>query len=489
MISIQKSLELQHPDIQLPDYDPSEIKAGIAHIGVGNFHRAHQAYYTHQFLNNSNEKNWGIIGISITNSGPAMAEKFEKQDHLYTLTEFAQDGAKDISVVGAIVDYFPAKNQEKEALQILADEDIKIVSLTITEGGYYVDDHGNFDIANENIQYDLQHPEAPQTAFGYIVYALALRKQNQIPAFTVLSCDNVQHNGDVTKKAVLSFAQAVDKNLAKWIEENASFPNSMVDRITPSIDKEDKAQLNDASGIEDAIPVYAEKFTQWVIEDNFSMGRPDWEIAGATFVDDVTPYETLKLRFLNASHSMLAYPAALMGYTHVDKAMKDPYLKKYLIDFMNKDISPIVEVPENVQLKSYKQSLIERFSNPAVSDQLARLCYHGGAKIPGFILPSLKEILSRGSETKRISFLLAAYGHYLKEKEDNLGNEIVPETPKLSETDWQLIHQNDDVAFLQISPFKDFALTENEAFVQEYLSFRKQLRNTDLKNILINLNV
>ncbi|MCX2480195.1 mannitol dehydrogenase family protein [Pedobacter sp. MC2016-15] len=477
------------PTIQKLNYTPGNIKAGIAHIGVGNFHRAHQAYYTHKLLNSGQgHEDWGIVGIGITKSGATMNAHLKDQDHLYSLTEYAADGGIVTSLIGAIVDYIPARADVEKAMTQLADPAIRIVSMTITEGGYKLDQHGKFMADDEDIVHDLQHPDSPRTAFGYITAALRRRRESGTGPFTVLSCDNLQHNGDVTKYVFLSFAEKLDPELASWIGENVSFPNSMVDRITPAVSEEDKIRLNQDSGIEDAIPVYAEDFTQWVIEDNFCAGRPEWELAGVNFVDDVSPYELLKLRFLNASHSMLAYPAFLAGYRNVDTAMKDPVLEAYLLGFMNDDVSPMVEVPVDVNLSLYKKQLFERFANPAVSDQLSRLCFHGGAKIPVFILPTLLDILQQKRSPKRIAFLFAAYAHYLKNGKDDNGEAYTVDAPKITAADWQLISHDDVLRFLSISPLASANLDRYPDFVKQYAGYRGAIAENGILKTLSAIN-
>jgi len=475
--------------IQTLNYTPQHIKAGIAHIGVGNFHRAHQAYYTHELLNSGEgHEEWGIVGIGITDSGAKMNEHLKEQDHLYSLTEYAADGTAVTSIIGAIVDYIPARADVEKAIAQLADPAIRIVSLTITEGGYKLDQQGRFIAGDEDIVHDLAYPEAPKTAFGYITQALRRRREAGSGPFTILSCDNLQHNGDVTKYVLLSFAERLDPELAEWIAGNVSFPNSMVDRITPAVSEEDKLRLNQDSGIEDAIPVYAEDFTQWVIEDNFCAGRPEWELAGVNFVKDVTPYEVLKLRFLNASHSMLAYPAFLAGYRNVDTAMKDPVFEAYLLGFMNEDVTPMITVPADVNLAMYKKQLFQRFANTAVSDQLSRLCYHGGAKIPVFILPTLLEILQLKRSPKRIAFLFAAYAHYLKSGRDDNAEAYTIDAPKITPADWELIRSNDVLLFLSISPFSTANLWGYPDFVKQYAGYRGAIAENGILKTLAAIN-
>ncbi|GAB3880499.1 mannitol dehydrogenase family protein [Spirosoma agri] len=471
----QNVLTEDSPAIHVPTYNPTDLTAGIAHIGVGNFHRAHQAYYTNKFLNLSNQSDWGIRGIGITASGKEMATKFASQDSLYTLTEYQPDGASTVSVVGAIIDYVAASDDLEKAIDYLADPAIRIVSLTITEGGYNTDDQGNFLLDTPSIAHDLAHPDQPITAFGYVTEALARRRERGSGPFTILSCDNLQHNGDVAKNAFLSFAQARDPELAHWIAERVTFPNSMVDRITPSVDELDRERLNAESGIDDSIPVYCEEFTDWVIENNFCAGRPDWELAGVTFVEDVAPYEALKLRFLNASHSMLAYPAFLAGYRTVHEAMGDTLFSSYISVFINHVVSPLVTPPDSVDLADYKAKLLGRLSNAAVSDQLSRLCFDGASKLPAFLLPTLSELAQQNKPTHCLAFLMAAYGHYLQSEADDQGNSYSVNEPFLQKSDWLKINDHDVLAFLDCTPFAAAKLRDIPHFAATYKLYRKQI--------------
>lgn len=457
------------------NYDPKTIMPGIAHIGVGNFHRAHQAYYTHQFLNLSDSKEWGIVGIGITLSGQQMARQFRKQKNLYTLTTYKSDGSSQVTVIGSIVGYIAAVSHTEKAIEQLASPSIKIVTLTITEGGYNLDRRGIFDLNNAQVQQDMMNPESPQTAFGYIVEALRRRKERGIGPFTILSCDNLIRNGNSARKAFVSFAMARSPELGRWIADHVTFPNSVVDRITPVTEEEDSLRLNIENGIDDTIPVYAEDFTQWIIEDDFCAGRPEWEMVGVKFTHEVEAYENVKLRLLNASHSMLAYPAFLAGYRKVDEALGNKTFRTYLDDFMHEDASPFIAVPTEIDLKNYKKQLLVRFANTAVSDQLERLCFHGGAKIPAFVMPTLLDLYENNMDIRRLAFLIASYGHYLKYEYDDEGNLYEIDAPALTHHDWQLVKEEDINQFLNISPLSKFDLLDKPRFVKKYAVYRQYI--------------
>ena len=300
----QQSLAQLPSYVDTPSYDRSAVKAGIVHIGVGGFHRAHQAVYVNELLKTPGSEQWGICGVGLLEGNRGLRDILKQQDYLYTLTVRHPDGKIDNKVIGSIIDFLFAPEDKQAVINKLAHSDTKIVSLTITEGGYNFNPAtGEFDYeSNPDIINDINNPNDPITAFGYITAALKLRKEQGLGAFTVQSCDNIQHNGNVTRKMLLAFATEQDKNLSEWIEQNVSFPNAMVDRITPVSKKSDIDYVVDAYGVSDEWPITCESFTQWVIEDTFSDSRPNWDVVGAQFVTDVTPYETMKIRLLNAGN-------------------------------------------------------------------------------------------------------------------------------------------------------------------------------------------
>lgn len=337
--------------VQLPDYNPLDIKNGIVHFGVGNFFRAHEALYIDEIL--KAEPTWGIVGVGLTSSDHSSkkAAMFKVQDCLYSLTECAPTGQRSVRIIAALRDYLLAPQEPEKVLEHLSNPDIRIVSMTITEGGYNINEAtGEFDLDTPSVQNDLKTPEKPQTVFGYVVEGLRRRRNAGVKAFTIMSCDNLRHNGDVARKAFLGFARARDPELAAWIEQNATFPNAMVDRITPTVTAEIAQQLNTESGLDDTLPVVAEDFHQWVLEDNFANGRPDLARVGVQLVSDVTDYEHVKIRMLNASHIMLSFPAILLGYAHVDQAVKDPALKGNVENFLTRDVIPTLKAPQGVDL-------------------------------------------------------------------------------------------------------------------------------------------
>lgn len=297
-------------------------------------------------------------------------------------------------------------------------------SLTITEGGYFIDEGtGAFTDSHPDIQRDIQNPHHPVTSLGYLAEALYRRQQRGISPFTVMSCDNLQGNGHVVKRVLLEFAGLRDRNLQEWIADNAAFPNCMVDRITPATTANDIAFLRDGFGVEDAWPVVTEPFIQWVVEDNFCNGRPQWERVGGEIVSDVAPYEIMKMRLLNGSHLAMAYLGALAGYPLVHEIMQDPVFKVFIEQFME-EVTPVVPKIPGVSVSEYKQTLIQRFSNPTINDQVTRICSEGSAKMPKWVFPSIVELLRAGGSIDLLSLVVAAWIYYLKQGIDDRGRKL-----------------------------------------------------------------
>ncbi|MBQ5719637.1 MAG: mannitol dehydrogenase family protein, partial [Alistipes sp.] len=376
--------------------------------------------------------------------------------------------------------------EEAEAiLAKIADKSIRIITLTITEGGYNMEKStGEFILDDPTIQHDLQNPLSPKTVFGFIAEGLRRRKALGNGPITILSCDNLQHNGNTARKAFCTFFKAQDEELAAWVAENVTFPNSMVDRITPATRPEDIVRLNEKNGTEDKAPVYCEDFIQWVIEDNFIAGRPAWESVGAEFTDDVTAYENMKLSLLNASHTLLSYPSFLSGYRKVDDAMHDERIAKFVRVFMDEDITPYVPAPGNTDLELYKQTLVERFGNRSVSDQVARLCFDGISKFPVYVMPNLIKMIADGAELKRVAYLIAAYRHYLTYKADDKGASFEVAEPWLTAEDEALIASDNPVDFLGLSAFSSTDLKASQAFVELYLQMVSDIKQQGAMPVL-----
>lgn len=374
-----------------PGYDRGGVTPGIVHFGVGNFHRSHQAMYLDRLLRQGRATDWGIVGVGLLPRDATMGEVLRAQDYTYTLVELAGDGTKTATRIGSIIDYLHAPSDPDAVLEALASPAIRIASLTITEGGYNTSDvTGEFDTANPDVLADVG-AEHPRTVFGVLAAGLKLRKDRGIPPFTVASCDNVLGNGDVARRALVAFARlAYGDGFADWIDTQVAFPNSMVDRITPVTTDAERALVRDTFGIDDAWPVVCEPFVQWVIEDHFPLGRPEWDAVGAQLVDDVAPYELMKLRLLNGSHQTMAYAGLLRGHTYVHEAMADPVVVDLVERYLAEAAETLQPVP-GIDVVEYQAQLMERFGNPNIRDTLERLATDASDRIPKFLLPVARE--------------------------------------------------------------------------------------------------
>jgi mannitol 2-dehydrogenase len=409
----QQNLTRLDGAVSLPRYDRRQVSTGIVHVGLGNFHRAHQAMYIDTLMNQGQAMDWGICGIGLKPSNAAMRDVMAAQDGLYTLVLRHSDGSWDARVIGSITEYIFAPDEPEAAIEKMAAPATRIVSLTVTEGGYNL--HavtGEFIAADEAVQADLQPGAVPETMFGLVTEALARRRDRGVPAFTIVCCDNIQGNGHVSQHAFTAFARLRDPVLADWITEHVRFPNGMVDRITPQTTDADRTELSRRFGVEDQWPVLSEPFVQWVLEDDFSDGRPPLEDAGVQIVPDVEPYELMKLRLLNASHQALCYPGTLVGYTFVHEVTSDPLFAQFLLDYMIGEAIPTLRPVPGVNLESYAHQLIERFSNPEVRDTVARLCNNASDLIPKFLLPVIRYQLAAGQPFTRSAAVVASWARY-----------------------------------------------------------------------------
>ena len=467
------------------NYNRNQVTAGILHIGVGNFHRAHAEYYTNLLLEDLSQQQWGICGAMLLPIDEPLYRALKGQEQIYTLTVCGRDGVDEAYRIGSLVELYWAMEEAEAILAKIADKNIRIITLTITEGGYNMEKStGEFILDDPAIQHDLQNPHAPKTVFGFIAEGLRRRKAQGNGPVTILSCDNLQHNGNTARKAFSTFFKAQDAELAEWVAENVTFPNSMVDRITPATRPEDITRLNEKNGTDDKAPVYCEDFIQWVIEDNFIAGRPAWEKVGAEFTDDVTAYENMKLSLLNASHTLLSYPSFLAGYRKVDDAMHDERIAKFVRVFMDEDITPYVPAPGNTDLELYKQTLVERFGNRSVSDQVARLCFDGISKFPVYVMPNLIKMIADGAALKRVAYLIAAYRHYLKYKVDDNGASFEVAEPWLTAEDEAVIASDNPVDFLSLSAFSSTDLKAAQRFVELYLQMVDDIKRRGAMPVL-----
>ncbi len=417
------SLPLLDPEIRTPQFERGVLRQHTVHIGVGGFHRAHQAVYLDDLLEQPDTERWGECGMGVLPTDDHMRDALGSQNCLYTVVERSAQG-NSARVIGSLIEYVYAPGNIENALEKLAAPDTRIVSLTITEGGYFIDEAtGDFVQSHPAIQHDLLKPKQPTSSLGLLAEALDRRRQRGLPPFTVMSCDNLQGNGHVLRKVLLAYAGLRNVELQRWIADNVSFPNSMVDRITPATKPADLSFVADTFGIEDAWPVVTEPFRQWVIEDNFCNGRPQWERVGVQLVEDVAPYEIMKMRLLNGSHLAMAYFGALSGFTYVHEIMDDLLFREFIASFMD-EVTPIVPLIPGTSVPEYKQTLIQRFSNPTINDQVTRICSEGSAKMPKWLLPSIGELLAQGDSAKLLTLVVASWILYFARGTDEDGRPI-----------------------------------------------------------------
>lgn len=413
--------------IRTPSFDRSGLSAGILHIGLGNFHRAHQSWYLSRLMDMGLHHDWAIVGAGVRAYDAAQREKLLAQDCLTTLVELDPSGTS-AEVVGSMIDYVPIADGNGPLIDRMARPDIRIVSLTVTEGGYYLDPVSKeLDTAHPDIVHDAENPDTPRTAFGAIVAALKLRRARGVGPFTGQSCDNLQGNGTILRQTVVNLAKLSDPDLAEWINSNCTFPNSMVDCIVPGTgDKE--LDLVRKMGVDDAVPVTHENFRQWVIEDDFCAGRPDWDKVGATFTDLVHDYETQKIRILNSGHQVVAAPAEVMGIHIVSEIMEHPLLDALLRKVVLDEIAPYVPAVPGMTPQAYYELIAERFANPAIVDTTRRLAFDGSSRHTGFLLPTIRDALAGGTSVSGLALAEAFWARMCAGTRED-GTTIEPNDP------------------------------------------------------------
>jgi mannitol 2-dehydrogenase len=463
------------PEVPGPTYDRESLGSGIVHLGVGGFHRAHEAMYVDALLNQGLAAGWGITGVGLRAPDRKMLEAMQAQDCLYTLVVKHLDGSLEPRVIGSIVDYLFAPDDPEKVLDRMTDPATRIVSMTVTEGGYHVNQaDGAFDDSDPQIRADIAGEGAPTTAFGFITEALARRRTAGTEPFTVMSCDNIQGNGTVAHDMITAFATLRDQELGAWIGEHVAFPNSMVDRITPVTTDTDRELLASEYGVEDRWPVVCESFAQWALEDTFPTGRPEFERVGVQVVDDVEPYELMKLRLLNASHQALCYLGYLSGYRYAHEVCSDPLFTEFLLDYMNHEATPTLEPVPGVDLEAYKLQLIERFANPEIRDTLARLAAESSDRIPKWLVPVIRDQLANDGEIRRSALVVAAWARYA-EGVDESGDPIVVVDQRKDQVMERARRQHEEpLAFLEDRDlFAD--LQDQQRFTEEYLAALESL--------------
>jgi mannitol 2-dehydrogenase len=414
-------------EVRRPRYDRAALSPGMVHIGLGNFHRAHQAWYLHRLFDQGRDQDWAILGAGVRPGDALQRERLLAQDCLTTLIELDPKGTS-AEVCGAMVGFLPVAEGNGPLIAQLSEPAIRIVSLTVTEGGYYLDPaSGGFDAAHPDMVHDAAHPESPRTAFGAMIAALAARRRAGAGPFTCMSCDNLQGNGAVLRQTLLSLARLSDPGLADWIDSQCSFPNSMVDCIVPATGPAE-IEMARRFGIADAAPVTHENFRQWVIQDDFCAGRPAWEEVGVTFSDRVHAFETMKIRILNGGHQIIAAPGELLGLATIAETMAHPAIAALLHRIVSREIAPHVAPVPGYDAASYLSLIEGRFANPRIADTTRRVAFDGSSRQPAFILPSVRDGLTAGTPVSGLALVSAAWAHYcLGRRED--GTEIAPNDP------------------------------------------------------------
>ncbi|MFN4170196.1 MAG: mannitol dehydrogenase family protein [Pseudorhodobacter sp.] len=419
--------------VRVPRYARAALSPGIVHIGLGNFHRAHQAWYLHRLFDLGLNHDWAILGAGVRPNDAAMRDRLLAQDCLTTLIELDPAG-KSAEVTGAMTGFLPVEPDNAGLIARMAAPEIRIVALTVTEGGYFIDAAGGgLDVAHPDIVHDAANPDRPRTAFGAMVAALRLRRDRGTGPFTGLCCDNLQGNGAVLRRTVVSLARVSDPGLADWIDRTCAFPNSMVDCIVPATGPREIALARDL-GIADAAPVTHENFRQWVIEDEFCAGRPDWDRVGVTFSADVHSYETMKIRILNGGHQVIAGAGELLGLATIAEAMADPGLRALLRRVVTQEIAPHVSAVPGITPLDYLDLIDRRFSNSEIADTTRRVAFDGSSRQPGFILPSVRDGLRTGGAVAGLALVSALWARYCAGRRED-GSAIAANDPQ-----WDRLH-------------------------------------------------
>jgi mannitol 2-dehydrogenase len=488
MLPLNASILTSPPaGLAVPSYDRSALRAGIVHFGVGGFHRAHQAMYLDRLMTEGKALDWAVCGVGVMPADRRMQQVLDRQDGLYTLVVKAPDGSLDARVIGSIVEYLYAPDDPEAVIAKMASPEVRIVSLTVTEGGYnFHAVTGEFMADNPDVRHDLAPGAAPRTTFGLITAAIERRRAQGVPPFTVMSCDNIQGNGDVARRSLVAYARLRDPALASHVAENVHFPNSMVDRITPVTTDDDREYVRRQFGVDDGWPVVCEPFTQWALEDSFVAGRPPFEDAGVQVVPDVEPYELMKLRLLNASHQALCYFGYLSGYRLVHDAAQDPLFARFLLGYMSREATPTLAPVPGVDLREYQHQLIDRFSNAQVRDTVARLCAESSDRIPKWLLPVIRHNLESGGDILLSTAVVASWARYA-EGVDEQGQPIEV-VDRLRDTLMAAAGRQQDEPLAFIANREVFGdLVDNERFVLAYRSVLSSLHHKGAKATLEDL--
>jgi len=467
-------------EVTVPRYDRGTLRSGIVHLGVGQFHRAHQAVYLDELMRQGTALDWAICGAGVRPRDARISAALVPQDYLYTLTAKEADGSRHSRVIGSLNGYRYAAGEPAALVAQLADPAIRIVSLTITEGGYGIDPTtGGFTPESATIQADLRDETPHRTAFGVVQQAMRLRRSRGDGGLTIMSCDNVEHNGRVASAAFLGFADLKDPGLAQWMRRNLTFPSSMVDRVAPGTVDADRGYLEQTYGYRDRWPLTCEPFRQWVLEDTFAAGRPPLEDAGVEVVTDVEPYELMKLRLANGTHQALGYFGSLLGHRYVHEAIADPDIQALLARYLN-EVVPTLRPIAGIDPHAYGRSVTARFGNPEIMDPLTRICADTSDRIPKFLLPVVTAQLAAGGPVRQCAAVVASWARYA-EGIDEQGRPIDVVDPR-RDTLMAAARKQDanPMAFLEDrSVFGDLA--QRTPFVRAYLDALELIRTKGVR--------
>ena len=464
--------------VHVPAYDRSKLDVSIVHIGMGHFHRSHFLTYLDDLLGRG-LANTGVFEADIVPADTKYISEFRKQDYLYSVLSFAPDGSRELRINGPIAGYANLTEDPASVMDHLCSPETKLITLTITEKGYcYKDDLGSLDWSDKGIIHDLNEDGQPLTAVGCLSAALHERFLDKSPV-TIMSCDNVPENGKMLRECILQFCRRKYPECVSWIEESISFPCTMVDRITPGTSPADMSHLMEAYGLEDKCPVHSESFRQWVIEDRFCTSIPDFSKAGALIAEDVKPYELMKIRLLNGSHSALSYPSYMMGHTMVHEALEDSLVRTFIRDCYMDDVSRTLPSVPGIDIDEYENQLISRFSNQYIADTVLRLASDGSKKIANAILRPLEETISENRRADSIILALALWEYYFIALDGN-GNHMPIDDPRKEDL---MKASSDSIGFLRIAGLSEEALASGylKASMERYLS---DLRSNGVRGVL-----
>lgn len=469
--------------VQLPRYDRARLTPGIVHIGLGNFHRAHMAVYLDDLFGLGESHDWAILGAGVRPADAKMRSALLAQDCLSTVIELDPNG-KRARRVGSMIGFVEVAADNQPLIAAMSRAEIRIVSLTVTEGGYFINPAtGQFDPTAPEIVADARNPERPATAFGAIIASLRARRAAGVVPFTVMSCDNLPGNGRTTRAAVVGLARLSDPTLADWINANVAFPNSMVDRITPATGARELAMAAAFGLQDDLVPVTCEPYRQWVLEDNFPAGRPAFEHVGVTFSSEVGAFETMKIRILNGGHAVIAYAGSLLDIELVHEAIADPVVAAFLAKVETDEILPIVPPVPGTDLREYLRLIQSRFANPEVADTERRLCYDGSNRQPKFIIPSIKDNLARGVLPHGLILESALWCYYCLGK-TGTGAQIAPNDPAWARLN-QAAHlaESDAAAWLGMDGIYG-EVGRNASVVASFSNYLKALQQQGVRDVL-----